>query len=87
MARVDGAMVTSGLELPGYRIVRNFESCAGSFVRGARRKLGAALQTIIGVTSRFSPTSRKPAKTLLTLLTRSRARQTPSSACAMTPQK
>jgi uncharacterized protein YbjQ (UPF0145 family) len=36
-------MVTSGLEIPGYRVVRNF-----GIVRGIIGNLGAALQTIVG---------------------------------------
>src|SRR2546426_3754800 len=50
MARVDAAMVTSGLELPGYRVVRNFGIVRGIIVRSRSviGNLGAALQTIIG---------------------------------------
>jgi len=50
MARVDFQMVTSGLELPGYRIVRNFGIVRGIIVRSRSviGNLGAALQTIIG---------------------------------------
>jgi uncharacterized protein YbjQ (UPF0145 family) len=33
MPRVDGGMVTSGVELPGYRIVRNFGIVRGIVVR------------------------------------------------------
>ena len=45
MARVDAAMVTSGLELPGYRVVRNFGIVRGIIVRSRSviGNLGAAL--------------------------------------------
>src|SRR5271168_1810019 len=43
--RVDSSMVTSALELPGYRIVRNFGIVRSRSVIG---NLGAALQTIVG---------------------------------------
>jgi uncharacterized protein YbjQ (UPF0145 family) len=48
--RVDTAMVTSALELPGYRIVRNLGIVRGIIVRSRSviGNLGAALQTIIG---------------------------------------
>src|ERR1700748_3999498 len=48
--RVDSAMVTSALELPGYRIVRNFGVVRGIIVRSRSviGNLGAALQTIVG---------------------------------------
>jgi len=48
--RVDSAMVTSALELPGYRIVRNFGIVRGIVVRSRSiiGNLGAALQTIVG---------------------------------------
>lgn len=50
MPRVDASMVTSALELPGYRIVRNFGIVRGIIVRSRSviGNLGAALQTIIG---------------------------------------
>jgi len=50
MPRVDPAMVTSALELPGYRIVRNYGIVRGIVVRSRSviGNLGAALQTIIG---------------------------------------
>src|SRR6266478_877211 len=50
MAQVDPGMVTSGLELPGYRIVRNFGIVRGIIVRSRSviGNLGAALQTIVG---------------------------------------
>jgi uncharacterized protein YbjQ (UPF0145 family) len=50
MSRVDFGMVTSGLELPGYKIVRNFGIVRGIIVRSRSviGNLGAALQTIIG---------------------------------------
>src|SRR6267143_3383376 len=50
MPRVDFGMVTSALELPGYRIVRNFGIVRGIIVRSRSviGNLGAALQTIIG---------------------------------------
>ena len=50
MPRVDAGMVTSGLELPGYRIVRNFGIVRGIVVRSRSviGNLGAALQTIFG---------------------------------------
>src|SRR5205814_3845966 len=48
--RIDSAMVTSALELPGYRIVRNFGIVRGIIVRSRSviGNLGAALQTIVG---------------------------------------
>jgi uncharacterized protein YbjQ (UPF0145 family) len=50
MVRVDNSMVTSALELPGYRIVRNFGIVRGIIVRSRSvlGNLGAALQTIVG---------------------------------------
>jgi uncharacterized protein YbjQ (UPF0145 family) len=50
MPRVDAGMVTSALELPGYRIVRNYGIVRGIVVRSRSviGNLGAALQTIIG---------------------------------------
>ena len=50
MARVDASMVTSALELPGYRIVRNYGIVRGIIVRSRSvlGNLGAALQTIVG---------------------------------------
>src|SRR5438105_15855732 len=50
MPRVDSGMVTSALELPGYRIVRNFGIVRGIIVRSRSviGNLGAALQTIVG---------------------------------------
>ena len=48
--RVDTAMVTTALELPGYRVVRNLGIVRGIIVRSRSLigNLGAALQTIIG---------------------------------------
>jgi uncharacterized protein YbjQ (UPF0145 family) len=48
--RLDFAMVTSGLEIPGYRIVRNYGIVRGIIVRSRSviGNLGAALQTIVG---------------------------------------
>ena len=48
--RVDPSMVTTAMELPGYRIVRNFGVVRGIIVRSRSviGNLGAALQTIIG---------------------------------------
>jgi uncharacterized protein YbjQ (UPF0145 family) len=48
--RVDSGMVTSALELPGYRIVRNFGIVRGIIVRSRSLigNLGAAIQTIVG---------------------------------------
>lgn len=48
--RVESSMVTSALELPGYRIVRNFGIVRGIVVRSRSviGNLGAALQTIVG---------------------------------------
>ena len=50
MPRVDTSMVTSALDLPGYRIVRNFGIVRGIIVRSRSviGNLGAALQTIVG---------------------------------------
>src|SRR5262245_3409750 len=48
--RVDSSMVTTALELPGYRIVRNFGFVRGIIVRSRSviGNFGAALQTIVG---------------------------------------
>lgn len=48
--RVDAVMVTSALELPGYRIVKNVGIVRGIIVRSRSviGNLGAALQTIVG---------------------------------------
>ena len=48
--RVDSSMVTSALELPGYRVVRNFGIVRGIIVRSRSviGNLGAAIQTIVG---------------------------------------
>jgi uncharacterized protein YbjQ (UPF0145 family) len=48
--RVDSSMVTSALELPGYRIVRNFGIVRGIIVRSRSviGNLAAALQTVVG---------------------------------------
>jgi len=50
MPRADFSMVASGLEIPGYRIVRNFGIVRGIIVRSRSviGNLGAALQTIVG---------------------------------------
>ncbi len=50
MPRVDAGMVTSALELPGYRVVRNYGIVRGIIVRSRSviGNLGAALQTIVG---------------------------------------
>jgi len=50
MPRVNTAMVTSALELPGYRIVKNYGIVRGIIVRSRSviGNLGAALQTIVG---------------------------------------
>src|SRR5437660_11404682 len=50
MPLVDASMVTSALELPGYRIVRNLGIVRGIVVRSRSLigNLGAALQTIVG---------------------------------------
>lgn len=48
--RLDASMVTSALELPGYRIIRNLGVVRGIIVRSRSLigNLGAALQTIVG---------------------------------------
>jgi uncharacterized protein YbjQ (UPF0145 family) len=48
--RVEHIMVTTALELPGYRIVRNFGIVRGIIVRSRSLlgSIGAGLQTIIG---------------------------------------
>jgi uncharacterized protein YbjQ (UPF0145 family) len=48
--RLDSSMVTSAMELPGYRVVRNFGLVRGIVVRSRSiiGNLGAALQTVIG---------------------------------------
>ncbi len=50
MNRVDFSMVTSGTELPGYRILKNLGIVRGIIVRSRSviGTLGATLQTIIG---------------------------------------
>ncbi len=50
VGRVDSSMVTTALELPGYRVVRNFGIVRGIIVRSRSviGNLGATLQTIIG---------------------------------------
>ena len=48
--RVEPVMVTTSMELPGYRIVRNFGIVRGIIVRSRSLlgSIGAGLQTIIG---------------------------------------
>ena len=48
--RVETMMVTTALELPGYRIVRNYGIVRGIIVRSRSLlgSLGASLQTIVG---------------------------------------
>jgi len=48
--RVDTSMVTTALDLPGYRVVRNLGIVRGIVVRSRSiiGNLGAALQTIVG---------------------------------------
>jgi uncharacterized protein YbjQ (UPF0145 family) len=48
--RVDTSMVTTALDLPGYRVVRNMGIVRGIVVRSRSiiGSLGAALQTIVG---------------------------------------
>ena len=48
--RVDFSMVTTGTDLAGYRVVRNFGIVRGIIVRSRSviGNLGAALQTIVG---------------------------------------
>lgn len=48
--RVDAAMVTTALELPGYRIVRSVGLVRGIIVRSRSifGNIGASLQTIVG---------------------------------------
>jgi len=50
MPSVEPGMVTTGVELPGYRVVRNFGIVRGIIVRSRSviGNLGAALQTIVG---------------------------------------
>src|ERR1700726_1534218 len=50
MPRGNTAMVTSALEIPGYRIVKNYGIVRGIIVRSRSviGNLGAALQTIVG---------------------------------------
>lgn len=49
-SRIESIMVTTGTELPGYRVVRNFGIVRGIIVRSRSviGNLGAALQTIVG---------------------------------------
>src|SRR5450432_3433816 len=50
MPRLEAGMVTTALELPGYRVVRNLGIVRGIVVRSRSiiGNLGAALQTIVG---------------------------------------
>jgi uncharacterized protein YbjQ (UPF0145 family) len=50
MPRLEAGMVTTALELPGYRVVRNYGIVRGIIVRSRSviGNLGAALQTIVG---------------------------------------
>jgi len=50
MPRLDQSMVTSAVELPGYKVVRNLGLVRGIVVRSRSivGNLGAALQTIVG---------------------------------------
>ena len=50
MPRLEAGMVTSALDLPGYRVVRNYGIVRGIIVRSRSiiGNLGAALQTIVG---------------------------------------
>lgn len=50
MPRLETGMVTTALELPGYRVVRNYGIVRGIIVRSRSiiGNLGAALQTIVG---------------------------------------
>src|SRR5438132_11474760 len=50
MPLVDAGMVTSAVELPGYRIIRNFGIVRGIVVRSRSLigNLAAAVQTIVG---------------------------------------
>jgi uncharacterized protein YbjQ (UPF0145 family) len=50
MSRVESIMVTTAVEIPGYRVVRNFGIVRGIIVRSRSviGNLGAALQTIVG---------------------------------------
>src|SRR2546426_5167508 len=92
MTRVDAGMVTSGVELPGYRIVRNFGIVRGIVVRSRSviGNLGAALQTIIGgnitILTNLCEKTREDAFELL-LQHAANMAPTPLSACAMTPPK
>ena len=50
MATVDAGMVTSGLELPGFRVVRNFGIVRGIIVRSRSvvGSFGAGIQQLFG---------------------------------------
>ncbi len=50
LSRVDPSLVTTALELPGYRVVRNLGLVRGIVVRSRSLlgTLGASLQTIVG---------------------------------------
>jgi uncharacterized protein YbjQ (UPF0145 family) len=50
MPRLEAGMVTTALELPGYRVLRNYGIVRGIIVRSRSiiGNLGAALQTIVG---------------------------------------
>ena len=63
---MDTTMITTALELPGYKIVRNLGIVRGIVVRSRSvfGTIGASLQTSSAETSRSTPTSAKrPAKT------------------------
>jgi uncharacterized protein YbjQ (UPF0145 family) len=68
---LDPAMVTSALELPGYRIVRNLGIVRGIIVRSRSviGSLGASLQTIVGgnitILTDLCETTREDAFTLM----------------------
>lgn len=92
MPRVDASMVTSGTELPGYRVVENFGIVRGIIVRSRSviGNLGAALQTIVGgnitvLTDLFEKTPEVPSNCCCS--TPAITAQTRLSACGTMPPK
>ena len=63
---LDPSMVTTALELPGYRIVRNLGVVRGIVVRSRNvfATLGAGLQTLLGGNiTLYRSSARRPART------------------------
>ena len=93
MPTVSAAMVTSALELPGYRIVRNYGIVRGIIVRSRSviGNLGAALQTIVGgnitILTDLCEKTREDAFELMLQHALQHGERTPWYACVTTPRK